>query len=170
MFDIGRELTGDNTESMEYMRAALAGEIFTAVVNMHSRIFQTHYEPLRSASGAVRGVRGIALDITEQIVLAERLARAGALPCNTTTQPLGSLPAPPDASLCTLTAREHEVLQRVAAGMPNRVIAADLVMSPATVKWHLRQVYQKLGMRNRTAAVTQAQALGLLPAPARRSR
>ncbi len=61
-----------------------------------------------------------------------------------------------------LTERELDVLRLLAAGQPNRAIAAGLVLSTGTVKVHTRNIYGKLGVSNRTQAVTRAQELGLL--------
>lgn len=63
-----------------------------------------------------------------------------------------------------LTARELEVLERVARGLTNRAVAAELFLSDQTVKRHLRGVYQKLGATNRTEAARTAYRLGLLAA------
>jgi LuxR family transcriptional regulator, maltose regulon positive regulatory protein len=62
-----------------------------------------------------------------------------------------------------LTARELEVLQLLAAGAPNRVIAEQLVVTRETVKKHLSHLFDKLGVANRTEAVARARELGLLP-------
>lgn len=62
----------------------------------------------------------------------------------------------------TLTARELEVLRLVARGDSNRVAAKELFVSEATVKTHLVHAYEKLGVDNRTAAVTVARERGLL--------
>ena len=60
-----------------------------------------------------------------------------------------------------LTARELEVLEMVARGLPNRAVAKELFLSDQTVKRHLRRVYQKLGVANRTEAAQTAYRLGL---------
>jgi DNA-binding NarL/FixJ family response regulator len=60
-----------------------------------------------------------------------------------------------------LTARELEVLEAVARGLPNRAVAKELFLSDQTVKRHLRRVYQKLGVANRTEASRTAYRLGL---------
>jgi DNA-binding CsgD family transcriptional regulator len=54
-----------------------------------------------------------------------------------------------------LTPREHEVVQLLAAGASSQEIADALVVSRHTVHRHLQNVYEKLGVRNRTAAVAR---------------
>jgi DNA-binding NarL/FixJ family response regulator len=56
----------------------------------------------------------------------------------------------------TLTAREVEVLQLLAFGNTNKDIAAQLFISPDTVKTHLEHIFEKLGTSDRTAAVAEA--------------
>jgi DNA-binding CsgD family transcriptional regulator len=62
-------------------------------------------------------------------------------------------PEPED--LNRLTAREAEILELVATGLSNAAIAERLWISPGTVKKHLENIYAKLGVANRTAAVTR---------------
>jgi LuxR family maltose regulon positive regulatory protein len=61
-----------------------------------------------------------------------------------------------------LSERELEVLQLVAEGLTNPEIAARLFLSLNTVKVHTRNIYGKLGVRNRTEAVARGRALGVL--------
>jgi two-component system, NarL family, nitrate/nitrite response regulator NarL len=61
-----------------------------------------------------------------------------------------------------LTPRQQRVLNLMALGHPNKVIAQDLGISPATVKVHVAQVIAVLGASNRTEAVARARHLGLL--------
>jgi DNA-binding NarL/FixJ family response regulator len=66
-------------------------------------------------------------------------------------------PAPP-----ALTPRELDVLRLVADGLSNRGIGERLFLGEATVKTHLLHVFQKLGVDDRTRAVTRAMELGIL--------
>jgi ATP/maltotriose-dependent transcriptional regulator MalT len=61
-----------------------------------------------------------------------------------------------------LSARELMVLQLVARGMRNKQAAAELNISEHTVRWHVRNVLEKLNATNRLAAVNAARELGLL--------
>jgi DNA-binding NarL/FixJ family response regulator len=63
------------------------------------------------------------------------------------------------------TARELQVLSGVARGLTNAEIGRQLFIGEATVKTHLLRVFAKLGVDDRTRAVTTAVERGLLPGP-----
>lgn len=67
----------------------------------------------------------------------------------------------PDA--VRLSCRELEVMQLLKRGCSNREIAELISVSRFTVEGHIRSAYRKLGVNSRTAAVFEAQKLGLLP-------
>ena len=54
------------------------------------------------------------------------------------------------AKLGLLTRREHEVVQLVCEGLPNKLVARRLALSEGTVRVHLHTIYTKLGVNNRT--------------------
>jgi LuxR family maltose regulon positive regulatory protein len=60
------------------------------------------------------------------------------------------------------TERERELLGLLASGLSNQEIADTLSLSVATVKWHLYNLYAKLGVKNRASALARARALRLL--------
>lgn len=62
-----------------------------------------------------------------------------------------------------LSVRECEVLEMLAAGHANKVIARRLDISPNTVKTHVARVYEKLAVASRTQAVQKARTLDILP-------
>jgi DNA-binding NarL/FixJ family response regulator len=72
---------------------------------------------------------------------------------------IGQMRAPAEEKL---SSREVEVLQLVAEGASNREIASSLHISQATVKSHLIHIFDKLGVSDRTAAVTVALRRGIL--------
>ncbi len=61
-----------------------------------------------------------------------------------------------------LTPRELEVLQLLARGFSNNEIASELHVSGSTAKWFVKNILEKLGVRDRTAAVTTALDRGIL--------
>jgi DNA-binding NarL/FixJ family response regulator len=61
-----------------------------------------------------------------------------------------------------LTAREREVLELVASGLPNKAIARELRISEHTAKFHVGSLLAKLGAASRTEAVTIATRRGIL--------
>jgi len=70
-----------------------------------------------------------------------------------------------DAAIAALgiSARECQVLEMLAAGHANKVIARQLDISPNTVKTHVTRVYEKLAVASRTQAVQKARTLDILP-------
>ena len=70
-------------------------------------------------------------------------------------------PATP-ATIEHLTPREQEVLQLLAQGLSNKLIAARLGISDHTVKFHVNAILGKLGAQSRTEAIAQAARLGLV--------
>jgi DNA-binding NarL/FixJ family response regulator len=61
-----------------------------------------------------------------------------------------------------LTGREREVLHALAEGLPNKAIAAQLSISPNTVKFHINAIFSKMNVTSRTEAVVRAAQLGLI--------
>jgi DNA-binding NarL/FixJ family response regulator len=76
--------------------------------------------------------------------------------------PVPNSPAPSGAALAGLTQRERDILTQVAAGMSNKEIAENLVLSPLTVKTHVSRVLGKLGARDRAQLVVVAYECGLV--------
>jgi DNA-binding NarL/FixJ family response regulator len=76
---------------------------------------------------------------------------------------LRRLSVSPDAE--PLTERERDILQLLAAGYDNRTIAARLFLSEKTVGNRLSEIFQKLGVSNRTQAALVAVQRGLIPPP-----
>ena len=112
------------------------------------------------------GARGYLLKDAPTDVLADAIRRAAR--GETVLAPLVAArladrlrePARPE-----LTGREVEVLALVARGLSNADIGKELFIGEATVKTHLIRAFAKLGVADRTAAVTAAYASGLIDLP-----
>lgn len=74
-----------------------------------------------------------------------------------------SSPAAPDINspLAALTPRERDILDMIVDGAPNKVIARALTLQEVTVKAHLRNMFRKLGVANRTEAARVALVAGM---------
>jgi LuxR family maltose regulon positive regulatory protein len=70
--------------------------------------------------------------------------------------------APSHPDVCGLSERELQILKLVVRGLGNRDLAAQLFLSEATVKWHLRNIYAKLDVSNRSSAIARAHELSLV--------
>lgn len=93
------------------------------------------------------------------------LAGQSAIPLDLVNAAMRSTPLPGrEADLSRLlTAREREVLERIARGLTNKEIARELDISPATVKVHVERIIGKLGVADRTQAAVLATQLGSGP-------
>jgi DNA-binding NarL/FixJ family response regulator len=97
----------------------------------------------------------------EELIRAVRAAFAGeaVLSPAVASRLMGQVRKPPPE---VLSQRELEVLALIADGATNRQAAAKLFVSEATVKTHLLHIYEKLGVRDRAAAVAEAYRRRLL--------
>jgi ATP/maltotriose-dependent transcriptional regulator MalT len=77
-------------------------------------------------------------------------------------QKTASLTAEASPSVEPLTGKEMEIIQFLEGGLANKQIAAELFISEGTLKWHLHNIYSKLGVRNRTQALAEGRKQGYL--------
>lgn len=108
-------------------------------------------ELLRAIRGAAAGEAILAPDVARR--LAGFLAPDG--PPGPATGMAGATAFP------ELTEREREILEHIARGHSNQRIAADLVLSPKTVRNHVSNVFAKLGVHDRAEAIVRAREAGL---------
>lgn len=76
--------------------------------------------------------------------------------------PRGERLADEQSPVEALTRQEARMLALLAEGLSNAEICDRLILSTATVKWHVYNLFQKLGVHSRTAAVREGRSLGLL--------
>ena len=112
----------------------------------------------------VAGDRAVALDLLEESLNISSELGMGPLTEQVVTlkQQVESQPPPTLTYLDGLTHREVEVLVLLALGKSNREIAEELIISPNTVITHVSNIFNKIGVTNRTEAATYANRHGLL--------
>jgi two-component system response regulator DctR len=105
---------------------------------------------------AVDALKNGAFDFIEKPysdnALADRIEQA--LAVDKAMRATGAQSAERSARLASLTEREREVMRRVSAGKPNKVIADELSVSVRTVEVHRARVYAKLGVRSSAEVAT----------------
>jgi HD-GYP domain-containing protein (c-di-GMP phosphodiesterase class II) len=152
-----------------------------------ARIAGAHHERL-DGSGYYRGVTGDTLGRASRLLAAadvlsameeprphrpamrraeaarelRAMAQRGALDAACVEAVLGEKRTPASDSAAALTARELDVLRKLARGKTNKEIAQDLGISDRTVQHHTIRIYEKLGVDTRAAATLLAVQRGLL--------
>jgi DNA-binding NarL/FixJ family response regulator len=116
-------------------------------------------EPTDVAEVLAAGASAFISKSVDPQVLGATIRRAIAAPI---PAPVGFPAADRESVAAGLTAREADVLKLLAAGRSNLVIGEALFVSEQTVKFHLTNIYKKLGASNRTQAVTKAHELGII--------
>lgn len=132
----------------------LALSMKLALLPVLERVFVDETAPERPQPSPTACLR------VEATVLRSLLAVQEQVVCDQYRRMVASLTERTDTGL---TPREHEILVLVATGATNKQVAANLDVSTGTVKWHLYNLFQKLGAETRTEAVAVAKHRGLVP-------
>ncbi len=91
------------------------------------------------------------------------MTRAEAIPSPSTTAPhLPKSPWPTPAAHQPLTDRELEIIRLLSEGLNSREIADRLILSVGTIRWYLKQIYDKLDVHSRSEAIARAKSLNIL--------
>jgi two-component system response regulator FixJ len=114
---------------------------------------------------AVRAMKGGAADFLEKPFTSDAMVAAirQAIGRQQRRQVAGELAEGVLAKLEALTPREREVLEKLVAGRPNKVIAYELAISPRTVEIHRARVMEKMQADSLSHLVRLALAAGILP-------
>jgi two-component system, LuxR family, response regulator FixJ len=114
---------------------------------------------------AVRAMKAGAVDFIEKPFASEAILNSleAALLRLTTLDDEDPVKVAAAAKLALLSPREHQVLQGLLAGLPNKTIAYDLAISPRTVEIHRARVMDKMGARSLSELIRVALAAGVQP-------
>lgn len=118
-------------------------------------------EQVRQALAPVlaRGLHGLLLELGPPLLPLLTMIEGAGLPAPLVSQMRGWQTHPP-RHRTTFSAKEEQVLELLVAGQSNKAIARALDISENTVKFHLKQIFQKLQVDKRSAAVGAALQLG----------
>lgn len=141
---LAHQAAGETTTAVQALAEALAPAAPGGLIRLFVDEGQPMVELLREAAG-----NGVAPEFVPQVLAAFDEAGVAQPPF---AQPL----------IEPLSEREIEVLRLIAEGLTNQEVANRLFLSLHTVKVHARNIYGKLGVRNRTEAVAKAKALSML--------
>jgi len=179
------EVVGEASSGPETIRraAALQPDVLLLDIEMPGLDGVETLKRLREQHPAVRAIMFTAFDTDERILQAVQAGAQGYLLKGIPRDEIfnavrvvhagGALLHPVAASKLLrrtrrdqepLTAREREVLRLLARGLTNKQIAADLVVTERTVKFHVSAILAKLGAANRTEALHRATQQGLIEA------
>ena len=122
----------------------------TAALRAGARAYVLKGVAARELVGILRNVAAGEVYVTPSLAASLLVEMTGAPPAS----------RPAASPLDDLTDREHQILERVAAGDSNKEIAAQLGLSEKTVKHHMTNILQKLQVRNRVEAALLARAGG----------
>ena len=127
-------------------------------------ILSSYSDPEQINAARLGGARGYVVKTVEPVdlatVLRTALTSASFTVWGTETEPVSDQ----QAGATVLSERETAVLDAVARGLSNREIGRQLWISEQTVKFHLRNVYRKLGISSRTEAARYAYRTGRVAA------
>jgi LuxR family maltose regulon positive regulatory protein len=143
---LAQQLAGDTRAAMGPLERALA----LAEPEGYVRVFADEGAPMARLLDEAAG-RGLAPDLLRRILT----AFGGEDPPGRETERESALPEP-------LSEREREVLRLLDTDLSGPEIARQLVVSLNTVRTHTKNIYTKLGVNNRRAAVLRAEELGQL--------
>ena len=151
-------------EEIGHQRAALKYSLLLALAQYLSRKRRRAFATLNEVLGAVRRQGFVRLVLDEAPFIAE-LLRAYAKSRNATESDhaahllhlLDKGAANPQTT--KLSKRERQVLEELSKGLPDKIIARSLGVTEHTVRFHLKNIFRKLGVKNRLQAVTAGGAL-----------
>ena len=155
---LGHHVEGDTAGLVE-----MAREQGSRVVALVDRPTRSHLAAL--ATAGCDGILAASAPPDELLSAAERVMKGErALSAELVPALAGVVmhPGPPTPAGDLLTDRERQVLGCLVRGARNEEIAAELFLSPATVKSHLSSIYSKLEVRSRHEATAVALRLGLV--------
>lgn len=157
---LGLRISGGAQRERNFARS-LSRAIRLATPRRIVQPFLRHSEPIAAALA-----QGRLTDIGFATAEEQRFFADLCVRCSWTvrgTQTSVQILLPEAAKFVMLTPRELELLRLLDAGLSNQQIATHVGVSLTTIKWHLQNLYAKLSVKSRSAALARARTLSLIP-------
>lgn len=148
---------GDNRKALSILDDAIK----LSIPEGYLRVFADEGEPMQRLLETYRRSTDYADLSPPAATFIDRLDKALGLQSGDLAAHAGAGSAEQESLIEPLTSRELQILYKMQSGLSNRELADTLFITEGTLKWHLRNIYGKLGVSNRLAAVTRAQELDL---------
>ena len=139
---IACECVGDKEAAREALKVALRYAATEPMINS----FVDEGEPM------LRTLKTYRRDVDQNESLEERQIERLIAAFASKAEPVIGV-APRSAAAAALSAREMEILNHISRGLSNKEIARALRIAPETIKWHLKNIYEKLNVNSRIEAV-----------------
>ena len=160
-----RELTAfiELEKGLEHNRAALKYSLLLSLALYLAKNRRSSFAVLNEVLGTVRR-QGFVRLVLDETPFVEELLEAYVKSRNATerdhAQHLLRIlhHAAADQEVTKLSRRENQVLEELSKGLPDKVIARNLKVTENTVRFHLRNIFRKLGVSSRLQAVTEAKS------------
>jgi pimeloyl-ACP methyl ester carboxylesterase/DNA-binding CsgD family transcriptional regulator len=150
----------------EYDATEFAPRVTCPTLVLHARgDVRAPLDEGRRLAAIVPGARFVQLDTDNHILLEQEPAFAQFIAEVHEFLAAGEAPRRRDTAFSDLTPREREILELVAHGLDNEIIAARLRLSEKTVRNHITPIFGKLGVTTRAQAIVRAREAGLPTAP-----
>lgn len=166
LYAIALSMDGDHVAALRVMTVALQAGVSEGFVRTYLDEGPVAFDLIRRCRAQLfKSVAKQELDLVSANY--DRLLKVGEEDC-IACNPWLARPSPDrgvgeaGTLLGDITEREIEVLEFLSIGFSNRDIAGRLAVSETTVKWHLRNIFGKLGVANRTQAVFSARQANLI--------
>lgn len=151
---VAHKLNGDWQQAMDCLNQGL-------LIAAPRQYLRTYLDESRELASVLERMSTVEDRYPESMPLVRRLLRA-----ISKTAQLGAKaatePGAAEGIYGELTRREVNILKRLESGMSNKEIAESIFISEGTLRWHLHNIYGKLGTKNRSGALVKARAVGLI--------
>ncbi len=151
---VAHKLSGDWQQAMDVLNEAL-------LIAGPRQYLRTYLDESRELASVLERMSTVEGNYAETMPLVRRLLRSISKTAQVTAKAADAAGAA-EGVFGELTRREINILKRLESGMSNKEIAESIFISEGTLRWHLHNIYGKLGTKNRSGALVKAREMNLI--------